>query len=282
MTVARSAAALARYRQKLGRKSVGFVPTMGDLHEGHLSLVRRSKRENAATILSIFVNPTQFNNKEDFRIYRRPEASDLAKARAAGVDCVFMPDAEEMYPDGFQTEVNVGSNAGGLARGLCGAFRPGHFAGVATVVLKLFNLVRPDRAYFGLKDYQQFKIVERMVRDLDLPVKMVGCPTVREKDGLALSSRNSRLSPAERVRAARIYAALQSTGLMIKSHPSSAKALRARFRQEFAADKEDTIEYLELVHPDTLEPLQTARRPSLLAAAVYVGKTRLIDNLLIK
>lgn len=279
MILARSISALTAFRNKLGRKSVGFVPTMGDLHEGHLSLIRRSNAENDATILSIFVNPIQFNSKEDFRKYRRPEAEDLAKARAASVDCLFMPTAGEMYSGGFQTEVSVKS----LSQGLCGAHRPGHFAGVATVVLKLLNLVRPDRAYFGLKDYQQFKLVERMAADLALPVRIVGCPIVREADGLAMSSRNARLSPEQRRRAARIYRALQSTALMLKSKPSSANAaLRARFKSELAPDREDTIEYLELVHPDSLEPLKTARRPFLLAAAVFIGKTRLIDNILIR
>ncbi len=279
MVIVRSVAALRSYRNKIGRKRVGFVPTMGDLHEGHLSLLRRSANENDVTLLSIFVNPIQFDRKDDFQKYRRNEAGDLAKARAEKVDCVFLPSAKEMYPDGYQTEVQVTR----LSQGLCGAFRPGHFTGVATVVLKLFNLVGPHRAYFGTKDYQQFRLVDRMAADLGLPVQIVGCPIVREPDGLAMSSRNSRMSPLERLRAARIYSALQSTALMIKSKPVCKKpAAQSHFAKALEPDRGDKIEYIEMVHPESLEPLKLARKPLVLAAAVYIGKTRLIDNVFVK
>ena len=253
---------------------------MGDLHAGHLALIRRSLRENRATIVSIFVNPRQFDRKKDYKLYHRDLPRDLRLLRREGVDAAFVPGERDMVPEGYRTRVEVE----GLSRGLCGKFRPGHFAGVAAVVLKLLNLARPDRAYFGMKDYQQFRIVERMVRDLDLGVEIVPCPTERDRDGLALSSRNRRLSPEERSRAAGIFPALQSVAHLIKSekHTGTRGArLSSIFRAELRPGKEDRIEYVELVHPETLAPVTTARPPALLAAAVWVGRTRLIDNLMI-
>lgn len=279
MLVIRSLRELQAYRDKVKSGSVGFVPTMGDLHEGHLSLLRRAKKENAVVFLSIFVNPAQFNSREDFEKYRRDEKGDLEKAEAEKADAVFIPSAEEMYPEGYQTKVSVPK----VAKNLCGAFRPGHFDGVATVVLKLFNLVRPHRAYFGLKDYQQFKLIERMAADLNLPIELAGCPTVREPDGLAMSSRNSRLSPPERARAARIYSSLQAMALLIKSKPKMKPAtLLTDFKKSLKPEKGDKIEYLAMAHPDTLALYKTSQTPCLLAAAVWVGKTRLIDNLLVR
>lgn len=277
MVIARTLRQLDRFRAR-ARGPVGFVPTMGDLHEGHLSLLRRCRRENGAAVLSVFVNPIQFDRRDDFQKYHRDEKRDFALARREGVDCVWAPSAEEMYPAGFQTEARVRE----LSKPLCGTRRPGHFDGVATVVLKLFNQVRPDRAYFGMKDYQQFRIIERMVRDLDLRVKIVPCPIVREADGLAMSSRNRRLDSDERRRAARIRFALQSAGEMLESRQRSSKGeLSRKFRDALAPERGDRVEYFEAVDPQTLQPRQPLKRPVLLAAAVWIGGTRLIDNLLL-
>lgn len=255
--------------------SLGFVPTLGDLHEGHFSLIRRSKKENRFTAVSIFVNPPQFNDKKDFLRYRRNVRRDLALLKKENVDLVFLPSEREMYPEGFQTWVEPGD----LARGLCGRHRPGHFRGVATVVAKLFNIVRPTRAYFGMKDFQQLKIIQRMVRDLNLPVKIVPCPTVREKDGLALSSRNRRLSPAERTRASRFPKALQSVAAAVLSRKAvSPASIRAEFKKMLKGDR---VEYLEIVDPETLASKKRLKPPLLIASAVWIGKTRLIDNVLV-
>ncbi|MBI2916265.1 MAG: pantoate--beta-alanine ligase [Elusimicrobia bacterium] len=267
------------FLKRMGRnKQIGFVPTMGDLHAGHLSLIRRSKKENDCTVVSIFVNPLQFNQKKDYQSYHRDTRADLSALRKEGVDMVFLPSDQELYPDRFQTTVNVE----GLTQGLCGAFRPGHFRGVATVVLKLFQIVQPARAYFGQKDYQQLKVIEKMVHDLNLPIEIVACPTVREKDGLALSSRNRRLSISEHKRASSIYATLRSVALFAQSHPASAvTSLRQLFYKGLDLSEEDRVEYFEVVHPDTLTTLKKIQTPFLLAAAVWIGKTRLIDNLLV-
>ena len=253
------------------KADLGFVPTMGDLHEGHLSLIRRSKRENRRTAVSLFVNPAQFNDKKDFLRYPRDRRRDLALLKKEKVDWIYAPSAKEMYPQGFQTWIEPGD----LARGLCGRHRPGHFRGVATVVAKLLNIVRPDRAYFGMKDHQQLKIIERMVKDLDIPVKIVPCPTVREKDGLALSSRNRRLSLSERARAARLPKVLRDVKAAILA---GKKPGLDRFKKMLKGDR---VEYLEIVDPETLAPKRSARPPCLIAAAVWVGKTRLIDNILV-
>ena len=198
------------------RLSVGFVPTMGALHAGHLSLLRRARRENKVLVASVFVNPTQFGPKEDLSRYPRPFKKDAALCRAAGVDVLFHPSPGGLYPPGFGAWVDVPA----LSATLCGPFRPGHFRGVATVVAKLFNLARPTRAYFGMKDFQQLAVIKRMAKDLDLPVRVVPCPTVREADGLAMSSRNAYLSPAERAAAARVPAALRAAAQVLNRVPA--------------------------------------------------------------
>jgi pantoate--beta-alanine ligase len=281
MKVLRTPAAVAAWRKSAGRKSIGFVPTMGALHQGHLSLVKRSVRENDLTIASVFVNPTQFGPKEDFKLYPRPFLRDRRLLASSGVDALFAPSPAVMYPGGFATTVTVS----GLTETLCGAPTsrgPGHFSGVATVVAKLFGIVRADRAYFGLKDFQQVRVIEKMTEDLNLGVKIIRCPTVREPDGLAMSSRNAYLRPSERALAPRLYLSLQR-GVKLLSSPRlmSSQSLIGAVRKELASSPDIQIEYIELVHPDSLQKLTRARRPALLAAAVRIGKTRLIDNILV-
>lgn len=252
---------------------------MGDLHAGHLSLIRRSVRENDLTAVSIFVNPKQFETKADYEKYFRDESGDMRKAQKSGVDLLFIPAEGALYPDGFQTLVTVEN----LSKNLCGPFRPGHFSGVATVVLKLLHLVEPERAYFGMKDFQQCRMIQQMVRDLNLSVRILPCPTVREEDGLACSSRNRRLSFEERRRAARIFSALQSAADLIRFKTGISKeSLFRHFKHRLELGKSDRMDYLEIVDPQTLTPLREMRPPLLLATAVWIGKTRLIDNCWIK
>jgi pantoate--beta-alanine ligase len=260
-----SAAARARGER------IAFVPTMGALHAGHVTLLREARKLGQRLALSIFVNPTQFGPNEDLARYPRDLAGDLAKAAGAGTDVAFVPDARDVYPAGFQTTVEVRE----LARGLCGPFRPGHFAGVATVVCKLFNVVRPDVAVFGEKDYQQLAIVRRMVADLDMGIEIVGVPTVREPDGLAMSSRNAYLSPPERARALSLSRALFAARDAVAGGARRADAIVARAR---AALDVDRIDYVELVDAGSLQPLATVDRPAVLAVAAFIGRTRLIDN----
>jgi pantoate--beta-alanine ligase len=222
-------------------------------------------------VLSIFVNPTQFGPNEDLARYPRDLAGDLAKAAGAGTDAAFVPEARDVYPAGFQTTVEVRE----LARGLCGPFRPGHFAGVATVVCKLFNVVRPDVAVFGEKDYQQLAIIRRMVADLDMGIEIVGVPTVREADGLAMSSRNAYLSPAERARALSLSRALFAARDAVAGGARQAEAIVAQAR---AALDVDRVDYVELVDAATLQPMTIVDGPAVLAVAAFVGRTRLIDN----
>lgn len=275
MKIVRTARALqtlaARWRAR--GETIGFVPTMGALHAGHLSLVRRSRRENQRTVVSIFVNPTQFGPREDLSRYPRPFREDVALCRAAGVDAVFAPSAAGFYPAGFQTWVTVED----LSRPLCGPFRPGHFRGVATVVLKLLNAAQPHRAYFGEKDYQQWRVVERMARDLDMPVRIVPCPTVREKDGLALSSRNRYLSDAERRAAPVLRRALRAAAQVLRSRRNAAAAERAA-RRLLAQGGLRRVQYVSVVDARGLRPWRPGAGPALIAAAVFVGRTRLIDN----
>ncbi len=258
--------------------SIGFVPTMGFLHEGHLSLIHKARAENVAVVTSIFVNPTQFGRNEDFSTYPRDPDADSAKCSQAGVDVLFMPDASDMYPSGYQTYVEVEKTSGPL----CGASRPGHFRGVATVVLKLFNIIRPSVAYFGMKDYQQLQVIKAMVRDLDLDVKIEPCPTIRESDGLAMSSRNSYLSSEERIQAVCLYQALlEAQALFQKGEQRAQKyieAMAARILKEPSAQPD----YISLVHPQTLEDLKIVNDRALAALAVRIGKTRLIDNMLLE
>ncbi len=255
-------------------ETIALVPTMGALHAGHLALVEEAGRRADRTVVSIFVNPAQFGPAEDLAAYPRDEAEDLARLAAFGVDLVFTPGVTEMYPDGFATEVRVA----GLAEGLCAAFRPVHFTGVATVVAKLLAQCRPDFALFGEKDYQQLLVVRRLARDLDLAVEIVGVPTVREADGLALSSRNAYLSAEERAVAGRLNRVLAETAGCIAGGGGVAGTL-ARGREKLAAAGFDGVDYLELRDAETLEPVTGLARPARLLAAVRLGACRLIDNL---
>ncbi len=252
---------------------VGFVPTMGYLHEGHLSLIRRARELSDFVVVSIFVNPTQFGPNEDLDRYPRDMERDRRLCRAEGVDAVFVPSVEELYPEGFQTFVTVEE----ISRPLCGASRPGHFRGVATVVLKLFHIVEPDVAVFGQKDYQQLQVIRRMVRDLDLPVEIEGFPTVREPDGLAMSSRNAYLSAAERERALTIWRSIRRAEDLVAGGEVCSASLAGEVRR-LLEEAGLRIDYVEIRHPETLEPVERIEPEAVLAIAAFVGNTRLIDN----
>lgn len=282
-TIAELRQAIRAYRLQAGdQASVGFVPTMGFLHEGHASLLRRSNRDNGLTVLSIFVNPLQFGPNEDFERYPRDEARDLAVAAEAGAGIVFMPSVSEMYPRPAATQVTVS----GVTERLCGASRPGHFDGVGVVVTKLFNIVQPDRAYFGLKDAQQVAVVERMAADLNQPVEIVPCPIVREPDGLALSSRNVYLSPDERREALVLSRSLARVPEWIAAGKTAAQ-LQAAVTEEISASELADIDYVEvLTYPELAPPVQDTPLSGLqerliVAVAARFGRTRLIDNILI-
>jgi pantoate--beta-alanine ligase len=253
---------------------IGLVPTMGALHEGHLSLVRRARADNDTVVVSIFVNPTQFGPSEDYARYPRDPDRDLALLRDLGTDVVFMPPVEEMYPEGFDTYVQVEK----LSQVLEGASRPGHFRGVATVVTKLFNIVQPHRAYFGQKDAQQLAVIRRLTRDLDLPVEVVGLPTVREPDGLAMSSRNAYLSPEERKAAPVLYRSLEAAQELWRSGVRDVSLIRQRMNEVLAAEPLARVDYVSVADAETLEELETVDRPALVSLAVRIGGTRLIDN----
>lgn len=275
MRVVETLAELAEARGQW-RAPVGFVPTMGYLHAGHLSLVRRARAECATVVVSIFVNPAQFGPGEDLARYPRNLPGDLALLEAAGVDAVFTPAAGAIYPAGFGTYV---APEGAVAERLEAASRPGHFRGVCTVVLKLFNLVRPDLAYFGQKDAQQVAVLRRMVRDLNVPVDLRVRPTVREADGLAMSSRNSYLGPEERAAAAVLSRTLQAGSAAFDTRPAGGvAAVLAAMRATLAAESRATVDYVDVCDPDTFEPLSELRAPALLTLAVRVGPARLIDN----
>jgi pantoate--beta-alanine ligase len=257
---------------------IGLVPTMGFLHEGHLSLMRRARSENTAVVASIFVNPTQFGRNEDLSTYPRDPDADAEKCAQEGVDALFMPQPEEVYGPNYQTYVEVEE----VSAPLCGASRPGHFRGVATVVLKLFNIVRPDAAYFGMKDYQQLQVIKTMARDLNLDVRIEPCPTVREADGLAMSSRNSYLSPSERGQATCLYQALQEARkLFLNSEKIGEEYIRA-MTERILRDPDARPDYISLVHPETLQDLTEVDDHALAVLAVRIGKTRLIDNMLLR
>lgn len=260
--------------RRAGRE-IGFVPTMGALHAGHASLIDAARRDDGLAVVSIFVNPTQFGPNEDYARYPRDEAGDLALCRAGGVDAVFLPTVEAMYPPGAATRVSVPSLAGRL----CGVFRPGHFDGVATVVAKLLHIVTPDRAYFGEKDAQQLAIIRRMARDLDLPVRIVGCPIIREPDGLALSSRNAYLSPAEREQARCISAALRTARSSVSAGERESSRLIAEMTRVITDAGACRIDYVSIVDPDSLEDMPRVESRALAAIAVHIGRTRLIDNM---
>jgi pantoate--beta-alanine ligase len=255
-------------------RPVGLVTTMGWLHDGHRALMRRARAENAMTIATIFVNPRQFNEATDYERYPRDEASDLEICRDEGVDLVFAPPVEEIYPPGFDTTVVVGN----VARPLEGAARPGHFDGVATVVAILFNLVGADRAYFGQKDAQQVMVIRQMARDLAIPTEVVTCPTVREADGLAMSSRNVHLSAEERAAAPVLRRALTAARARWEAGERSGEALRAEMRRLLAEEPLAAPEYVSVADGRTLEELDAVAGPALLSLAVRFGSTRLIDN----
>lgn len=259
--------------------SAGFVPTMGSLHAGHLSLLERARRENELLIASIFVNPAQFGKGEDFETYPRDTAGDLEKLEGAGTDIVFLPGIRDIYPDGYRTYVSVE----GYDDKMCGPYRPGHFRGVATVVAKLFNLVKPSRAYFGEKDYQQLQVIRAMSRDLNMNVEIVGCPTIREPDGLAMSSRNAYLGKEERETAATLYRSLKDTSERIRRGELKKDIAQALQPMLSAAPLISEIQYASAFDPNTLEEAETVqgREKILLALAVKIGATRLIDNMVI-
>ena len=275
-------------RRRAGQ-TVAFVPTMGFLHEGHLSLVREAKARGDVVVVSIFVNPMQFNQASDFDRYPRDEARDERLLRDLGVDALFMPPPAEVYPDGYQTAVEVED----VTKPLCGAFRPGHFRGVATVVAKLFNMVKPHCALFGEKDFQQCVVIRRMVRDLNFDIDIVTMPTVREPDGLAMSSRNARLSAAERAASLRIAQALEAARVCVADGRTDANAILRTVHavlngkgKEAEQDKRTTdvavrAEYVCLCDPETLEEVRRVSAPTLLAITAWIGDVRLIDNCLL-
>lgn len=257
-------------------KTVGLVPTMGYLHEGHLSLMKKAKEECDFTVVSIFVNPAQFGAGEDFNKYPRDLKRDFMLADSAGVDAVFCPEANDMYPEEFDTYVEVEHE---MAEKLCGGSRPGHFKGVTTVVAKLFNILQPDRAYFGQKDAQQYIIIKKMVRDLDFKVKIIVCPIVREKDGLAMSSRNTYLTDDQRKQAAILYKALKHAQSLIECGERDAKLVKENVRKLITTAKDARIDYIECVGADNLEEMPALQGRVLIAAAVKFGNTRLLDNI---
>jgi pantoate--beta-alanine ligase len=259
-------------------KTIGLVPTMGALHEGHGRLIETARAECGCVVVSVFVNPIQFNQRDDYERYPRTLDTDLRFCDARGADIVFAPEIAEMYARAQRTYVDVEV----LTAHLCGAFRPGHFRGVATVVAKLFNIVQPDRAYFGEKDAQQLAVIRRMVEDLNLPLTIVGVPTVREASGLALSSRNQHLSEGERAIAPALYRALQTAAAAIGGGMRDAHAAKGEALAVLAREPLMRVEYLEIVDPSELQPVAEISGPVLIAAAVWVGSTRLIDNLLVK
>jgi pantoate--beta-alanine ligase len=265
---------LVKAARRAGRK-IGFVPTMGALHIGHISLIEAAKKNCDFVVVSIFVNPTQFGPGEDFAKYPRPIKADLKICRKAGVDVIFAPTPDEMYPSENLTWVNVEK----LSEPLCGKFRPGHFRGVATVCAKLFNIVLPDVAYFGQKDAQQAIIIKKMVADLNMPLKIVVCPTVREKNGLAMSSRNQYLTAQQKKDAAYIYKSLQKCRQMIKQGVRDTKKIKTEMRRILRQIPSAEIQYISIVDAETLRNIDRIAGKVLAAVAVKIGTTRLIDNI---
>lgn len=275
-TVAQLREELAAVRRE-GRR-IGLVPTMGALHEGHLSLVRASKAECGCTVASIYVNPTQFGPNEDFAKYPRTLEADMKLLAGCGTDFVFAPGNDEMYPAGHATSVEVGS----IAEPLEGQCRPGHFRGVATVVLKFFNIVQPDVAYFGQKDFQQAAVIRKMVADLDVPVVVRVCPIIREPDGLAMSSRNRYLSPAARQRALVLWRSLQTAVKLVKENQRDPGEITSQMVEVIETAEDARIDYVALVNPETLQPVERIAGSTLAVLAVKIENTRLIDNCLLE
>lgn len=276
MKVVETISDFRRYRKEMA-EPVGLVPTMGYLHDGHLSLVKRAKDECASVVVSIFVNPTQFGPQEDLATYPRDIPRDLRMLKDIGVDLVWTPTNQLMYPDGYQTWVTVEH----VTQRLEGEHRPGHFRGVTTVVAKLFNVVQPQRAYFGQKDAQQAAVIRRMVSDLNFPVEVVVCPTIRESDGLAMSSRNVYLSTEERQAAGVLFRALITARKAFEAGEHDADTLRNRMMEVLHQEPLARTQYVSCADPDTLEELSGNINRGLLSMAVFIGKTRLIDNMLI-
>jgi len=258
-------------------KTIGFVPTMGVLHAGHLSLIKRAKSENDIVVVSIFVNPLQFGPGEDFGRYPRDVENDMEKLRAADADILLLPEDKNLYPDGFASHITVE----GISDRLCGAFRPGHFTGVVTVVCKLFNIVKPTRAYFGQKDFQQTVVINRLAVDLNMDIEVVTCQTVRESDGLAMSSRNAYLSAGERAAANVLYKALSRASEMIKAGACGPEEVKNKLTALLGEGPlVSDIQYAGIYDPETLVELDEFRQQNLVAAAIKIGGTRLIDNVL--
>jgi len=276
MKVIETIAEMRKARKKLG-EPVGFVPTMGYLHEGHIALVKRAREENGSVVVSIFVNPTQFGPKEDFKSYPRDTGRDLAMLKPL-TDIVFMPSDTEMYPVYYDTWVTPGE----IATRLEGAVRPGHFRGVDTVVAKLFNIVQPDKAYFGQKDAQQLAIIRRMVDDLNMPLAVIACPTVREADGLAMSSRNVYLNREQRKAATVLYKALTLAKEMWEQGEQEAGTIRRRMTALIEGEPLGAIDYISVADPETLKEVHHIKPPALVSLAVKFGKTRLIDNVVLE
>jgi len=276
MTIVTSVRKMQAYSERVrGRgKTISFVPTMGYLHDGHFRLLKEGRKRGDVLIMSIFVNPTQFGPKEDYAQYPRDMRRDLGYARRAGVDVVFAPTVDGMYPDGFQTSITVAE----VTKTLCGPFRPGHFQGVATVVAKLFNIVKPHVALFGEKDFQQLVVIRRMVRDLDMGIEIIGVPTVREKDGLAMSSRNKYLNGEERRAALCLYRSLMKAKKLVRSGERDSKRILREVHSIIKAEPLAKIEYVSLVDKETMKEVKKIDKKTLLAMAVWIGSTRLIDN----
>jgi len=257
---------------------IAFIPTMGYLHEGHLSLMREGRKRGNCLVASIFVNPTQFGPAEDYDRYPRDLKQDLKFVQGVGVDICFTPSVAEMYPDGFQTFVEVER----VTQNLCGSARPGHFRGVTSVVAKLFNIVKPHLAFFGQKDYQQLIAIKRMVKDLNMDIEVVGMPTVREPDGLAMSSRNAFLNPKKRKEAARLYRSLLKGKELFAKGVRSAATILQEVRNIIEEDKSAVIDYVKICDAHTLEDIEEIKGEAVIALAVKMGKTRLIDNIILK
>jgi pantoate--beta-alanine ligase len=266
------------WQWRLENKRIGLVPTMGYLHEGHLSLVRRARLNTDVVILSVFVNPIQFNSEEEFNEHPRDLKRDEELANSAGVDVLFVPTPEDMYPEGFASYVKVEK----LTEGLCGKTRPGHFQGVTTVITKLFNIIQPDVALFGAKHYQQATVIKRMVEDLNFPVAIDVAPIIREANGLALSSRNQFLSPEEHAEALILYQSLRLAEYMIHNGERRSAEIVQAMEKMIDAVEHSRVEYIEMVHPETLDAVSDISEDVLVVLAVYIGKTRLTDNLLVR